>query len=228
MYELHPSEEDAAVAVAGQRRVHRLSAGRSRGERRAAPAGRPDQRAGPGRRRRRAADRGRADRHLRPAAERGPRSHRERHGQRLVGAVPPPRISSRACAASRARASAVEELMRWDTPLQMFERWVLEDVEVRGVADPEGRRAGPAVRLGEPRPRVFDDPDALLWTRARTRTSPSAPGSTSASGAARAAGAPDVVRDGPAPLPALRACRGAARGSRTTSSAGCESCASRA
>jgi cytochrome P450/uncharacterized membrane protein YdbT with pleckstrin-like domain len=28
--------------------------------------------------------------------------------------------------------TAVEELMRYDTPLQMFERWVLEDIELRG------------------------------------------------------------------------------------------------
>lgn len=33
---------------------------------------------------------------------------------------------------------AVEEMMRFDTPLQMFERWVLEDIEVEGVAIPRG------------------------------------------------------------------------------------------
>lgn len=34
--------------------------------------------------------------------------------------------------------SAVEELMRYDTPLQMFERWVLEDFEIHGVTVPKG------------------------------------------------------------------------------------------
>ena len=34
----------------------------------------------------------------------------------------------------------------------MFERWVLEDVEVAGVAVAQGGRAGAAVRLGQPRP----------------------------------------------------------------------------
>ena len=29
--------------------------------------------------------------------------------------------------------TAVEELMRWDTPLQLFERWVLEDIELHGA-----------------------------------------------------------------------------------------------
>ena len=33
--------------------------------------------------------------------------------------------------------TAVEELLRFDTPLQLFERWVLEDVEVDGAADPD-------------------------------------------------------------------------------------------
>ncbi|GHA97190.1 cytochrome P450 [Streptomyces termitum] len=33
---------------------------------------------------------------------------------------------------------AVEELLRHDTPLQMFERWVLDDIEVGGVEIPRG------------------------------------------------------------------------------------------
>ena len=32
--------------------------------------------------------------------------------------------------------------MRWDTPLQLFERWVLEDVELHGVHVPEVRSSG--------------------------------------------------------------------------------------
>ncbi|TQS40579.1 cytochrome P450 [Cryptosporangium phraense] len=38
--------------------------------------------------------------------------------------------------------TAIEELMRWDTPLQMFERWVLEDIEVHGVRIPRGTEIG--------------------------------------------------------------------------------------
>lgn len=33
---------------------------------------------------------------------------------------------------------AIEELLRYDTPLQMFERWVLEDVELHGEVLPRG------------------------------------------------------------------------------------------
>jgi len=38
--------------------------------------------------------------------------------------------------------TAIEELMRWDTPLQMFERWVLEEIEVGGVVIPRGTEIG--------------------------------------------------------------------------------------
>lgn len=35
-------------------------------------------------------------------------------------------------------STAVEELLRYDTPLQMFERWVLDDIEVGDVVIPRG------------------------------------------------------------------------------------------
>ena len=38
--------------------------------------------------------------------------------------------------------TAVEELLRWDTPLQLFERWVLEDLELDGVVVPRGAELG--------------------------------------------------------------------------------------
>ncbi|MEU9849758.1 cytochrome P450 [Streptomyces sp. NPDC047985] len=34
--------------------------------------------------------------------------------------------------------TAIEELMRYDTPLQMFERWVLDDIEIDGTVIPRG------------------------------------------------------------------------------------------
>ncbi|MFI9119461.1 cytochrome P450 [Streptomyces bikiniensis] len=34
--------------------------------------------------------------------------------------------------------TAVEELLRYDTPLQMFERWVLDDIELDGLLIPRG------------------------------------------------------------------------------------------
>ncbi|WP_432085026.1 cytochrome P450 [Streptomyces sp. bgisy095] len=35
-------------------------------------------------------------------------------------------------------STAVEELLRHDTPLQMFERWVLDDIEIDGLTIPRG------------------------------------------------------------------------------------------
>ena len=56
---------------------------------------------------------------------------------------------------------AVEELMRWDTPLQMFERWVLEDSEVCGVRVPKGAELGLLFGSANRDPDVFGHPDEL-------------------------------------------------------------------
>ncbi len=57
--------------------------------------------------------------------------------------------------------TAVEELMRWDTPLQLFERWVLEDLEIGGVPVPRGAELGLLFGSANRDPEVFADPDAL-------------------------------------------------------------------
>jgi cytochrome P450 len=56
---------------------------------------------------------------------------------------------------------AIEELMRWDTPLQMFERWVLEDSEICGAAVPKGAELGLLFGSANRDPSVFDRPDDL-------------------------------------------------------------------
>jgi cytochrome P450 len=56
---------------------------------------------------------------------------------------------------------AIEELMRWDTPLQMFERWVLEDVEICGATVPKGAELGLLFGSSNRDPAVFDRPDEL-------------------------------------------------------------------
>ncbi|WP_157251918.1 cytochrome P450 [Nonomuraea typhae] len=62
--------------------------------------------------------------------------------------------------------TAIEELMRWDTPLQMFERWVLEDIEVNGVAIPKGVEVALLFGSANRDPEVFADPDRLDVGRA--------------------------------------------------------------
>jgi cytochrome P450 len=61
--------------------------------------------------------------------------------------------------------TAVEELLRFDTPLQLFERWVLEDVELRGVRIPRGSELGLVFGSANRDPSVFRDPDALDLSR---------------------------------------------------------------
>jgi cytochrome P450 len=57
--------------------------------------------------------------------------------------------------------TAVEELLRWDTPLQMFERWVLEEVEIDGTPVPRGAELGLLFGSANRDPQVFPDADAL-------------------------------------------------------------------
>jgi cytochrome P450 len=56
---------------------------------------------------------------------------------------------------------AIEELMRYDTPLQMFERWVLEDVEIHGVRVPRGHEVALLFGSANRDPEVFARPDQL-------------------------------------------------------------------
>jgi cytochrome P450 len=60
---------------------------------------------------------------------------------------------------------AIEELMRYDTPLQMFERWVLEDVEIHGVPVARGQELALLFGSANHDPAAFDRPDDLDITR---------------------------------------------------------------
>ena len=61
--------------------------------------------------------------------------------------------------------TAIEELLRYDTPLQLFERWVLEDAEVCGVQVPRGAELGLLFGSSNRDPDVFTDPDRLDLAR---------------------------------------------------------------
>jgi len=74
---------------------------------------------------------------------------------------------SRLTAGDVSAAAAIEELVRWDSPLQLFERWVLEDgVEVAGVPIPRGEVIAMLFGSANRDPRVFDDGDRLELGRA--------------------------------------------------------------
>ncbi|GAA3386706.1 cytochrome P450 [Cryptosporangium minutisporangium] len=57
--------------------------------------------------------------------------------------------------------TAIEELMRWDTPLQLFERWALEDIEVHGVRIPRGEEVALLFGSANRDSTVFPDAERL-------------------------------------------------------------------
>jgi len=67
--------------------------------------------------------------------------------QRVVGGEVPARV-------------AVEEMLRWDAPLHLFERWILEDgVEIAGQPMQVGQEVAMLFGAAQRDPRRFDDPD---------------------------------------------------------------------
>ncbi|MFJ4500550.1 cytochrome P450 [Streptomyces sp. NPDC088864] len=61
--------------------------------------------------------------------------------------------------------TALEELMRYDTPLQMFERWVLDDIEIDGTVIPRGSEVALLFGSANRDPARFADPDTLDLAR---------------------------------------------------------------
>ncbi|MFD0267619.1 cytochrome P450 [Streptomyces sp. NPDC127106] len=63
-------------------------------------------------------------------------------------------------------STAVDELMRYDTPLQMFERWVLDDIRVGDTVIPRGAEVALLFGSANRDASRFADPDALDLSRA--------------------------------------------------------------
>ena len=61
--------------------------------------------------------------------------------------------------------TAVEELLRYDTPAPMFERWVLEDIELLGVTIPRGQELALLFASANRDGAGFADPDNLVLDR---------------------------------------------------------------
>jgi len=74
-----------------------------------------------------------------------------------------------ALAAVRARPglvpTAVDELLRFDTPAPLFERWVLEDIELHGVAIPRGQELALLFASANRDPAQLTNPDGLVLDR---------------------------------------------------------------
>ena len=62
--------------------------------------------------------------------------------------------------------TAIEELLRFDTPAPMFERWVLEDIELHGVRIERGQELALQFASANRDPAVFERADELVLDRA--------------------------------------------------------------
>jgi cytochrome P450 len=74
--------------------------------------------------------------------------------------------ASAASGASASVASAIEELLRFDTPVQLLSRVAWDDVEIAGVPISGGERIVAYLGAGNRDPERFADPDRLDLTRA--------------------------------------------------------------
>jgi unspecific monooxygenase len=78
--------------------------------------------------------------------------------QQLVAAAAEPKFE-------RLYKTAVDELLRWDTPLPLFERWVLEDTEIDGICFARGQQLTLLFAAGNRDPAKFAEPDRLDLAR---------------------------------------------------------------
>jgi cytochrome P450 len=61
--------------------------------------------------------------------------------------------------------TAIEELLRFDTPAPMFERWVLEDIVIAGIPIPRGEELALQFAAANRDPAAFDRPDEIVLDR---------------------------------------------------------------
>ena len=91
----------------------------------------------------------------------------------------------------------VEELLRWDPPLQLFERWVLEHgVEVAGVPVARGEVVSMLFGAANRDPRVFVDADRLDVARANAAEHIGFGGGITSASARRSPGSSSRPRSG--------------------------------
>ena len=88
-------------------------------------------------------------------------------GNGLLALLRAPRPAARGCGRTASLLpTAIEELMRFDSPLQLFERTATEDVGIGGVTVEPGRKIAALLGSANRDPAVFAEPDVLDVGRA--------------------------------------------------------------
>ena len=174
-----PGETPGQTIQARARRAARLlrAPDRAAPER---PAGRHGERAGPRHDRRRAAHRGAAPLLLRAHGRGGQRDHAQRDQRRPARLLRAPRRVGEAARRPELLPDAVEEILRWVSPITHFTRTATEDCEVRGRRSARASRWRCSRRRRTATRRSSPIRSRSASIAARTRTSRSASASTSA------------------------------------------------
>ena len=165
---LPPDSDVSKRSIAARQRARRLLP-RASSPSAAPPAKRPAVR--PHRRRggRRQAERGGAARDLHPAPRRRSRDDGQPDRQRHAGAPAASRQLHRLRDDPALIVTAVEELLRFDGPVQRTARIPSEDVTIGGRTIPKGELVMPVHRGRRPRPRAVPEPERLDITRTDNR-----------------------------------------------------------
>ena len=86
-------------------------------------------------------------------------------GNGMVALLHHPDQLARLCDDESLGPAAIEEMIRYDAPLQLFERTAREEVELGGVRVPAGGKVAALLGAANRDPAAFEDPDRLDITR---------------------------------------------------------------
>ena len=103
---------------------------------------------------------------MHPAAQRRPRGDLDVAGNGLLALLAHPDQLRRLRADPALLPTAIEELMRYDSPLQLFERTATEDVEIGGVTVAQGKKIAALLGSANHDPAVFAEPETFDIGRA--------------------------------------------------------------
>ena len=91
-------------------------------------------------------------------------------GNGMVAALSDGRSWNRVASGEVSATTAIEEMLRFDPPLQMFERHALSDgVEIAGIPIPEGSKVALLFGAANRDPRQYNDPDRFVVDRGDSR-----------------------------------------------------------